>query len=121
MTSSHTVRELAVALPEVEDRSEGDELGFAVRGKAFAWTLLERDSTSARTARPDVLAIRCTADDKEALLASDSGKFYVTAHYNGFPAVLVRLNKVGRAELRELLSEAWRCQAPKSLARQLEE
>jgi hypothetical protein len=54
-------------------------------------------------------------DDKEFLLASDSAKFFTEPHYNGYPAVLVRLAAVRAPELRELITEAWRCQAPKGL------
>jgi hypothetical protein len=49
------------------------------------------------------------------LLASDSDKFFTEPHYNGFPAVLVRLQAIGTSELRELIIEAWRTQAPRAL------
>jgi hypothetical protein len=51
------------------------------------------------------------------LLAADAGKFFTEPHYNGFPAVLVRLAAVGEDELRELITDAWRCQAPRDLVR----
>jgi hypothetical protein len=50
------------------------------------------------------------------LLALDPVKFFTEPHYNGFPAVLVRLPAVTARELRPLIAEAWRCQAPKDLA-----
>jgi hypothetical protein len=53
------------------------------------------------------------------LLASDPDKFFTEPHCNGFPAVMVRLSAVDVAELRELLTDAWRCQAPRSLVRDL--
>jgi hypothetical protein len=40
-------------------------------------------------------------------------KFFTEPHYNGFPAVLVRLPAVTARELRPIITEAWRCQAPK--------
>ena len=52
------------------------------------------------------------------LLASDPAKFFTEPHYNGFPAVLVRLRAVEADELRELITDAWRCQAPPRLVRQ---
>ena len=52
---------------------------------------------------------------KEALLGSDAEKFFTEPHYNGFPAVLVRLPLIDVDELEELISDAWRCQAPKAL------
>ena len=65
---------------------------------------------------PEVLAVR-VADrgEKDALLASDTEKFFTEAHYNGYPAVLVRLAAVDTDELTELLTDAWRGQAPKAL------
>ena len=53
--------------------------------------------------------------DKEALLASDEGKFFTELHDNGFPAVLVRLLMIEIDELDELIVDAWRCQAPRAL------
>jgi hypothetical protein len=46
----------------------------------------------------------------------DPAKFFTEPHYNGFPAVLVRLPAIGAAELAELITDAWRCQAPRALA-----
>ncbi len=69
---------------------------------------------------PEVLAVR-VADltEKELLLSSDEDRFFTEPHYNGFPAVLVRLRAVGMAELEALLTAAWRCQAPPELAERL--
>ena len=52
------------------------------------------------------------------LLGSDPVKFFTEPHYNGFPAVLVRLPEVGEDELRELITDAWRCQARAAWSRQ---
>jgi hypothetical protein len=66
--------------------------------------------------RDDVVAIRVVdEEDKQALLASGDEKFFTEPHYNGFPAILVRLPLIGVAELEELIVDGWRCQAPKSL------
>jgi hypothetical protein len=63
-----------------------------------------------------VLAVRVAdGNEKAALLAADPDKFFTEPHYNGYPAVLVRLRAVSAAELRALLVEAWRCQAPRQL------
>ena len=53
---------------------------------------------------------------KDLIVASDPRKFFTEQHYNGYPAVLVRLKEVTVADLRVLLEEAWRCQAPKELS-----
>jgi len=52
---------------------------------------------------------------KDLILSSDRRKFFTEQHYNGYPAILVRLKEVTVADLRVLLEEAWRCRAPKAL------
>ena len=59
--------------------------------------------------------------EKEMLLASDQAKFFTEPHYNGFPAVLVRLPVIGAGELAELIMDAWRCQAPRALVDSFDE
>jgi hypothetical protein len=119
MATQSDIRRIALALP---DTSEGaDHFAFSVRNgrkdRGFAWVWMERiDPKKARVANPKVLAVRVADDgEKQALIASDPEKFFTEPHYNGFPAVLVRIAKVGRAEMRELLTDAWRCQAPRKL------
>jgi hypothetical protein len=111
------VRRLALALPEAVESDEG--FGFGVRGKQFAWVWNERVvEGKPRVPRPDVLVVRVAGQaGKELLLGSDPDKFFTEPHYNGFPAVMVRLAAVDVPELRELLTDAWRCQAPRSLIR----
>ncbi len=60
------------------------------------------------------------AGTKQELFAADPAKFFTHPHYNGYPAVLVRLAAVGTEELAELVTDGWRCQAPKRLVRQFE-
>jgi hypothetical protein len=52
---------------------------------------------------------------KQALLA-DGGEVYFTTHFDGYPAILVRLDRIAVPELEELLVEAWLCRAPRRLA-----
>ena len=54
---------------------------------------------------------------KFALIADDPGVYFTTPHFDGYPAILVRLAEIGVAELEELLTEAWFAQAPKTLAK----
>jgi hypothetical protein len=119
------VRRIARELPGTTESSE--DFAFSVRNankdKGFAWVWKERvDPKKARVPNALVLAVRVADDgEKQALLAADPDKFFTEPHYNGFPAVLVVLAKVGRAELRELLVDAWRCQAPRKLVAQYDE
>ena len=55
---------------------------------------------------------------KEALLADDPAVFFTTPHFDGYPAVLVRLERIGVEELNELIVEAWLCRAPKRVAQE---
>jgi hypothetical protein len=119
MANQKDVRRIALSLPET---SEGqDHFAFSVlnkgKQKGFAWEWRERVAPKkARVPRPDVLAVRVRDQaEKAALLAGDPEKFFTEPHYNGFPAVLVRLRKITRAQLHTLLVDAWRCQAPREL------
>lgn len=119
MANQGDVRRIALSLPGV---TEGQgRFAFSVENKGklkgFAWVWLERkEPKKARTPRPDVLAVRVRDQaEKAALIAGDSDRFFTEPHYNGFPAVLVRLPAVTPSQLRTLLVGAWRCQAPREL------
>ncbi len=119
------MRRIALALPETSEAE--DRFAFSVRHgakqKAFVWAWNERvEPKQPRVARADVLAVR-VADgvEKEALLAADGQKFFTEAHYDGFPAVLVRLPLLSLDELAELIEDAWRCQAPRALLARFEQ
>jgi hypothetical protein len=67
---------------------------------------------------PDALVIRVTDMlERQAMLQGNADVFFTTPHYDGYPYVLVRLDKVDPAELRELVEEAWRIFAPKRLVK----
>jgi hypothetical protein len=119
MANQADVRRIAMALPGV---SEGkDRFAFSVerkgKQKGFVWVWLERLAPKkARVPNPKVLAVRVAdTDEKALLLEGDPDTFFTEPHYNGFPAVLVRLPAVTLAELRKLIVEAWRCVAPAAL------
>jgi len=112
------VREIALALPGVLGQAEG-RLAFSVpvkgKPKGFVWSWLERvHPKKPRVPNEGVLAVRVRDQGEKAiLLAADAEKFFTEPHYNGYPAVLVRLPAVKVAELRALIGEAYRCMAPK--------
>jgi hypothetical protein len=119
MADQETVRRLALALPDTVEADDRFAFGVTVKGKRkdFCWVWLERpDPKGARVPNAAVLAIRVDGlDEKEALLASDPAVFFTEPHYDRFPAVLVRLERLDDDELAELIADAWRCQAPKAL------
>jgi hypothetical protein len=125
MVTQADVRRIALALPDTVEAD--DRFAFSVmhRGKAkgIVWVWLERvDPKKARVPNPKCVAIRVVdLAEKEALLASSSRKFFTEDHYNGYPAVLVRLSAIGVRELEELITDAWRALAPKALVRAFDE
>lgn len=100
-----TVREIALALPGVEEGMSYGTPAFRVRGK-FLVRLREDGET---------LAVRIGFDAREILMAANPEIFFITDHYAGYPSILVRLAAVQRDELAQVLEEAWRFNAPKRL------
>ena len=125
MADQSDVRRIAQSLPEVTEETD-HPFAFAVRAgkkdKGFVWAWAERVTPGKpRVHNPDVLALRvANLGEKEMLLASDPYKFFTEPHYNGFPAVLVRLAAVELDELAELVTDDWRCQAPKKLVKEFD-
>jgi hypothetical protein len=121
MVDAEDVRRIAMSLPQAVEGE--DRFAFSVMNKgklkAFAWVWMERvESKKPRVLRPDVIALRVANEEaKDILLSLDGRKFFTEPHYNGFPAILVRLPEIEAEELRELIIEAWRCQAPRALAK----
>jgi hypothetical protein len=119
MVTQDDVRQIALALPGANENPE--RFAFSVvnggKQKAFAWVWNERvEPKKPRVPRPDVLAVRVTGEvEKQMLLEADPEKFFTEPHYNGFPAILVRLVAIEEDELRELLADGWYCAAPAKL------
>ena len=119
MATQEDVRRIALSLPETEE--EPGRFAFSVRTKGkpkgFAWVWLERiHPKKARIPNPDVLAVRVAGlDEKAALLAMDPEKFFTEPHYNRYPAILIRLDRIDVPLLEELITSAWGCMAPESL------
>jgi len=122
MASQNDVRQIALALPGVQETKAHFAFTVEVKGKqkGFAWVWMERTHPKKpRVPCPDVLAVRVRDQaEKAMLLAADPDIFFTEPHYNGFPAVLVRLRAVTKPQLRKLIADAWRCMAPKELLAQ---
>ena len=97
-----TVREIGLALPDVEESSTRGAFALKVRGSLLACTAIHK------SAKPDSLMVRIDFDQRAALLAEAPETYYVTDHYVNYPAVLVRLSKIQLDEMRDLLGSAWR-------------
>ncbi|HEY2049077.1 MAG TPA: MmcQ/YjbR family DNA-binding protein [Caulobacteraceae bacterium] len=100
------VRRLVAALADADDVSKEGRLEFQVGGKGFAWTWLVRETPRRpRVPRPDVLAVRCSIERKEMLIEASPTIYFDEPHYQGYPAVLVRLDAIDEAELTGLLRQ----------------
>ena len=115
------VRRLALALPETSERTSRGTAQWRVRDKLFVWErpLRRSDLAALGDAAPEGPILGARVEHlvaKEAALADDPEIFFTTPHFDGFSAVLVRLERIAPADLEEVVTEAWLCRAPKRLA-----
>jgi hypothetical protein len=124
MASMSDLDALALAMPETTKEVDEGRPAYRVRGKLFCIHRSRRaDAVDPETGErlDDVLMFR-VADlgVKEILLADRSGVFFTTPHFDGYPAVLIRipdLARLDREELQDTIVEAWCSRAPKRVAR----
>ncbi|MFI5837294.1 MmcQ/YjbR family DNA-binding protein [Micromonospora sp. NPDC051300] len=122
MATWDDVRRIALALPETTERGSYDDLpAWRVRDRMFVWErpLRRADLDALGDTAPDgpILGVRVSDPGaKEALLADDPLVYFTIPHLDGYPTVLVRLDRIDVAELTELITEAWFARAPKRLA-----
>ena len=119
MATRADVRRIALALPATEEAR--DRFAFSVRRKGklkgFAWVWMKRiDPKKPRVPEASVIALRVpSVADRDRMIADRPDRFFTEPHYNGFPAVLLRLAAVSAAQLEPLVEQAWKCQAPPDL------
>jgi hypothetical protein len=123
MGSWDDVRRIALALPETIETTSHGTASWKVKNKGFVWErpLRTADLRALGDAAPTgpILGVRVEhVGAKEALLAEDPGVYFTTPHFDGYPAVLVRLERIGLEDLEELIVEAWLTRAPKRLAKE---
>jgi hypothetical protein len=124
MATWDDVGRLALALPEAETAtSYGGNRAWTVRKKLFVWErpLRKSDLEALGDAAPDGPILGARVEHliaKEALLADGSGVFFTTPHFDGYPAVLIRLPEIELDLLQEVVTEAWLARAPKRLVRE---
>ena len=117
--------ELALGLPQTtKEVSEDGRPSYLVHGKRFCLQRSRRpDAIDPETGErlDDVLMFRVEdLDVKELILADERSIYFTTPHFNGYPAVLVRipdLAKLDREELFDLVAEAWLTRAQKRIAK----
>ena len=95
------VRETALALPDVEEGTIHGAPSLRVRGRLLTCLAIHR------SAEPNTLAVRIDFDQRAELMAAEPSVYYVTDHYVNYPTVLVRLSRIDRNSLRDLLGMSW--------------
>jgi hypothetical protein len=105
MATEDDVRRIALSLPEVTEKPWFNTPGFRVKDKSFLRIRSEAEG--------GLVVFVDDLDEKDALLVSDTDKFFTTPHYDGYPTVLVNLAAVDADELTELIVDSWLVKAPK--------
>jgi hypothetical protein len=125
MADLNDIERIVLALPETI--LDDDRIAFSVNNKGkhkgIAWVWMERvHPKKARVPNLSVIAIRVRdLAEKDMLLAAHPDTLFTEPHYNGFPAVLVRLAAIDIGELEQLILNAWRCQAPPALVKSFDQ
>ena len=125
MATMADLDELALSMPQTtKDVSEDGRPSYLVHGKMFCFHRSRRpDAVDPATGErlADVLMFRVEDTGvKELMLADPRGIFFTTPHFDGYPAVLMRipeLARLDREELRDIVVEAWMTRAQKRVAK----
>ncbi len=123
MATWDDVRRLALALPETSEApSFGGNRRWRVKDKGFVWErpLRQADYIALGANAPDgpILGIRVDHEGmKQAMIAEDPDVFFTTPHFDGYPAVLARLERISTTALAEVIEDAWLTCAPRRLAK----
>jgi hypothetical protein len=124
MATWDDVRRACLALPSTEELVRPDGLrSWRVKDKAFAWErpLRNKDLAELGDAAPSGPVLAAHVPDegaKTALITEEPGVYFTTSHFDGYAAVLCRLEELDDRSLTELVTEAWACRAPKRLVAQ---
>jgi hypothetical protein len=120
MATWDDVAKLALEMPEAVEVQSRDMRQWRVKDKLFVWQrpLRRSDLEALGPEAPDGPILGARVEHllaKEALLADDQGVFFTTPHFEGYPAILVKLDRISVEDLREVIVEAWLARAPKRL------
>jgi hypothetical protein len=125
MATWDDVRRMALSLPETSEVSRWGNTTWSVRDgrkeRGFVWErpLRKSDLAALGPSAPEgpILAARLEHEGhKFALIEADAAVYFTTPHFNGYPAILVQLERISLDALGELIEDAWLACAPKRLA-----
>ncbi len=120
-----TVKDVEKIIADLPEATTGERHGaptWFVGGKAFAWHRgfskadLKRFGDETPPSGPIFAVVVGDLAEKEAVLAGSSDAVFTIPHFDGYAAVLIQLEAIGRKELRELITDAWLAKAPRALA-----
>jgi hypothetical protein len=123
MATWDDVRRIALGLPETSEGTSHGNTAWKVGDKLFVWErpLRQSDLAALGDTAPGgpILGARVEHEvAKHALIANDPDVFFTTPHFDGYPAVLVQLDRIGLEDLEEVIVEAWLARAPTRLAKE---
>ena len=102
MTDFDAIRKIGLTLPDVEESTSYGVTSLKVGGKLMACPAINK------SAEPGSLVVRVSFDERAELIAGDPDVYYVTDHYVNYPSVLVRLSRIRRDALQDLLRMSWK-------------
>jgi len=105
MVTFDQICEIALKLPGVEEGTSYGTAALKVKGKLLA--RLKEDGQS--------VVFRVTFDQRDLLMQTRPKVFFITDHYLGYPAVLMRLSAATARQAGDIIEMAWRFVAPKRL------
>lgn len=127
MVTIDDVRDIALALPGVEERTGGHtgEPAWRLKSGQIAWVrgptaadLRQLDALGRSWPDGAVLAVRVgSLEEKDALLAAEPAWLFSIPHFDGYPGLLVRLDEIERDRLAEMIADAWLLRAPARVAK----
>jgi hypothetical protein len=127
MATLDDVRAIALGFPGVEERVDGHRGGATWRTSAgtFVWERgpgkrdLEQLAAQGRDwPSGDVIGVRTDGEQtKDALIETFPGVFFTIPHFDGYPAVLLRVDTIDLPHLIEVITDAWLLRSPKAVGR----
>ena len=123
MAAWEDVRRIALSLPGTREAVSHGHASWQVGEKGFVWErpLRQSDLRALGDSAPTGPILGARVEHllaKEALLADDPDVFFTTPHFDGYPAILIRLERISTEVLEEVIVEAWLARAPKRMARE---
>jgi hypothetical protein len=128
MASVDDVREIALALPGVDEVTNGHtaEAAWRLKSGQIAWLrgpsgtdLRQLEELGREWPAGEVLGVRMgSLEEKDALLAAEPDVLFTIPHFDGYPAVLVRLDLIARDRLVEVITDAWLTRVPARVAKE---